>query len=275
MPVMRLGSPAIERTRVPLGRILRAGAVAGLAAGMAGAIALWFLVEPKLQQAIALEDGEGPTQFGGADEHAVEVIGRGAQVVTGLIVIVIVGLFLGLIFGVVYSWTHDRLPGAHHFGKSLLLAGLTFLVVAVGPAVMLPANPPGVGEAGTVTGRSQAYLFVLGFLVILVVGCFAVLRGRGSVAARGTAAVTIVVAAVIVIVVAVADVGDGIPEGFPAGLLWDFRMSSLAQHAIMWLTIGVVFGWAAAPPAEGDPLRGNQPDALQDGRATPDHSRSA
>lgn len=267
MPVTRLGSPAIEELPVPVGRILRAGAVAGLAAGVAGASALWLLVEPKLQQAIALEEGaEGVTQFGGADEHAVEVIGRGPQVVTGLIVIVVVGLLVGLIFGVVYSWTHDRLPGADHFGKSLVLAGLSFLVVALGPALALPANPPGVGEAGTVTGRSQAYLFVLGFLVILVVGCFAVVRGRGSVAARGTAAVALVVAGVIVIMVAVSDTRDGIPEGFPAGLLWDFRVASFAQHAIMWLTTGVVFGWAVAPPAKGDRLPGKQPAALQDDR---------
>jgi predicted cobalt transporter CbtA len=37
----------------------------------------------------------------------------------------------------------------------------------------------------------------------------------------------------------------------PASLLWDFRLASLAQLTVMWLTLGLVFGLlmerAAAP----------------------------
>lgn len=217
--------------------------------GLAGALALWFLVEPKLQRAITLEeDGAVGGYSGGPDAHTLEVIGRGQQTFAGLIVIVVVGLLVGLIFALVYSWTRDQLPGIHDFGKSLTLAGLGFVVVALGPGLAIPANPPGVGETATVAGRTQTYLFVLTFLVLLVVGCFTVMRAcRGSVAARGTAVVVLIATGVALITVALPDTSDGISEEFAAGLLWDFRVASLAQHAIMWVTTGVVFGWAVTP----------------------------
>ena len=58
-------------------------------------------------------------------------------------------------------------------------------------------------------------------------------------------AVLIAAAAYIVVVVGVAlalpDVNE-VPEGFPAALLWDFRIASLSAQAIMWATIGLLFG---------------------------------
>jgi hypothetical protein len=36
-----------------------------------------------------------------------------------------------------------------------------------------------------------------------------------------------------------------VPEGFPATVLWNFRMASLGAQAIMWTTLAFVFGAAA------------------------------
>ncbi|MGH7152947.1 MAG: CbtA family protein, partial [Acetobacteraceae bacterium] len=33
-----------------------------------------------------------------------------------------------------------------------------------------------------------------------------------------------------------------VPAGFPAALLWRFRIASLGMQAIMWATIGLLFG---------------------------------
>lgn len=233
---------------------MRSGAISGLAAGLAGALVLWLLVEPTLEQAIALEEAV-------AHEHAAAAVSRGQQIVAGLITVIVVGLLSGLIFSIIYSWTRDRLPGSHDFGKSMVLAGLSFVVLALGPALVVPANPPGVGEAATVTDRTQIYLLTLFLLIVLVVGCVKVVQGGGSVALRGTAVTVLVVVGVILLMVAVSDSGDGVPDGFPAGLLWDFRVASLAQHAIMWLTTGVVFGWTISPSrAAQQGLRRPAPD---------------
>ena len=36
-----------------------------------------------------------------------------------------------------------------------------------------------------------------------------------------------------------------VPDGFPATLLWRFRMSALGMQAIMWTSLGLLFGWLA------------------------------
>jgi predicted cobalt transporter CbtA len=36
-----------------------------------------------------------------------------------------------------------------------------------------------------------------------------------------------------------------VPADFPATLLWDFRIGSIATQLLLWATIGIVFGlWA-------------------------------
>jgi predicted cobalt transporter CbtA len=35
---------------------------------------------------------------------------------------------------------------------------------------------------------------------------------------------------------------DETPAGFPAALLWKFRVAALGMQAIMWTTIGLLFG---------------------------------
>ena len=32
------------------------------------------------------------------------------------------------------------------------------------------------------------------------------------------------------------------PGDFPAGLLWDFRLSSLGTQVVLWTGLGVIFG---------------------------------
>jgi predicted cobalt transporter CbtA len=37
-----------------------------------------------------------------------------------------------------------------------------------------------------------------------------------------------------------------VPDGFPADLLWNFRIATLGMHAVLWATLGLVFGWLAS-----------------------------
>jgi predicted cobalt transporter CbtA len=34
-----------------------------------------------------------------------------------------------------------------------------------------------------------------------------------------------------------------VPEQFPAVLLWNFRIASFGTQAVMWTTVGLLFGW--------------------------------
>jgi|SRR5208283_885353 len=41
------------------------------------------------------------------------------------------------------------------------------------------------------------------------------------------------------------DAANEVPERFPAATLWQFRLASLGGQAIMWASLGVLFGVAA------------------------------
>jgi predicted cobalt transporter CbtA len=36
---------------------------------------------------------------------------------------------------------------------------------------------------------------------------------------------------------------DEVPQGFPATLLWKFRIASWEIQAVLWSTLGILFGW--------------------------------
>jgi predicted cobalt transporter CbtA len=58
---------------------------------------------------------------------------------------------------------------------------------------------------------------------------------------------TLIAAAGFVIAVTIAQsvlpAVDELPEGFPAVLLWKFRMASLGMQIVLWTSLGLVFGW--------------------------------
>jgi hypothetical protein len=49
---------------------------------------------------------------------------------------------------------------------------------------------------------------------------------------------------------------DEVPEGFPADLLWQFRIVSLGIQLIMWTSIGLLFGGLAEPVMAARPGSG-------------------
>jgi predicted cobalt transporter CbtA len=55
---------------------------------------------------------------------------------------------------------------------------------------------------------------------------------------------------------------DEVPEGFPATLLWQFRLVSLGTQLVFWTAFGVLFGWVsdrAARRAEDVPATAASP----------------
>ena len=48
--------------------------------------------------------------------------------------------------------------------------------------------------------------------------------------------------AVIAIAFAAMPAVNEVPQGFPAALLWQFRLASLGMQVVLWTTIGLLFG---------------------------------
>jgi predicted cobalt transporter CbtA len=49
--------------------------------------------------------------------------------------------------------------------------------------------------------------------------------------------------AVVIVTQSMLPAVDEVPAGFPADVLWNFRLASLGVQLVMWATIGLVFGW--------------------------------
>jgi predicted cobalt transporter CbtA len=128
-----------------------------------------------------------------------------------------------------------------------LLAVAGFVSVYLVPMLKYPANPPSVGLAETIDMRTSLY-----FAMILI--SLAAMIGAGMLRIRlnqrfGYWNAALIAAGIYVMVVsavafALPEVNE-VPEGFPATVLWQFRIASLGGQAVMWGALGLSFGVAA------------------------------
>jgi predicted cobalt transporter CbtA len=225
-------------------RLLRDGAVSGAVAGLTAALVMWLHTEPVIRRALVLEDARAHAV--GGHTHSEEVVSRTAQVLAGAVTAALVGVLFGLVFAVVFARTRHRLPGRTDHSRALWLAMVGFAVFVLLPALVVPADPPGVGDPDTVTRRTLVYLLTIlvGLLLVGVVAALdGLLRGRDvAQPVRSTADLLAVAVLVPLTVWLLPAAASTIPADGPAYLVWDFRLASIAQQASMWLVLACVFG---------------------------------
>ncbi|OZC74988.1 hypothetical protein CH274_23870, partial [Rhodococcus sp. 06-418-5] len=113
------------------------------------------------------------------------------------------------------------------------------------PFFKYPANPPAVGDPETITQRTWLWLATvfLGLLAVAIgIYIAKAVASQHSVAIRVGApllAFLVVVGIGYALLPGVNEVGSD----FPATLLWEFRLSSLATQATLWLTLGLAFAF--------------------------------
>lgn len=218
-----------------LKRGVLAGVVGGLLAGAFG----FLLAEPVMDRAVDLESARQAA----AGEHVSETFSRHTQHLGFLGSTLAVGIALGVLFGVVYGLLHRSEPAQAPWRRALQLGGCAFFGAYLVPFLRYPANPPGVGDPGTIDARANAYLSAL---VIGLVGALTLGLAQRSLTERGwrPSCRQLVVVAVAVLTVAVTvvlpDNTDPIPVD--AGLIWEFRLLSLATSALLWVGLAVTFG---------------------------------
>jgi hypothetical protein len=219
---------------------LRRGLAAGLVAGLLAGVFAFAFGEPALRDAIALEAAAVP-----ADAPAEPpLVDRSTQEALLPIATGIVGTALGGLFGLAWAFARPRLSGRSDWRATRALALVAWTGVVLLPTVLVPANPPGVGDPGTVGARTAAYLVtVAGGLAVggALVWLGQRLRGRGVPEARRAAALVATGAAGVgVVALAVPDLG--VAADVPADLLWSFRLATFGTQTVLWLGLAVVFG---------------------------------
>jgi predicted cobalt transporter CbtA len=241
----------------------------GLLAGAVGAVLAFVFArvfaEPVIGRAIGFEDGRTEAAHAqGVHEHGVEVFTRGVQGNAGLgFGVLIFGIAMGALFAVAFCIAYGRAggPSGNTAPRALsirLAAGAVATVYLV-PFVKYPPNPPAVGQSDTIGSRTLWYVVMVLASVALAIAAVWLAR---RLAARlggwnaGLAAVGayIVVIAVVMLVLPTVDetpepmrdaAGAIIYPGFPADVLYEFRLVSLGTQLVLWATIGLVFATLA------------------------------
>jgi len=226
---------------------LRRGLAAGLLAGLLAGLFAFFVGEPLLDRAVALEEATTHAHGEGAAAHAHEEeapFGRTAQKVGLFFATGLSGVFVGGLFGLAFAYFRDRLASSSDWNRSLTLAAALFVGVALIPFLKYPANPPSVGDPETIGVRTIAYFGLVAISLITLLMAWQVygkLRERGvSLPVRQVAVglgAVVVVAVLYRVLPPSADPGE-----FPAGLLWEFRLSSLGTQLVLWTGLGLLFG---------------------------------
>lgn len=230
------------------------GLLAGLLAGVAAFVVAYTVGEPQVDRAIALESAgatadhhheDGATTSGSvphSHSHDDAAISRTTQSTLGLATgTLAIGVVLGGLTGLLSAVGLGRLGGLRPAASTALVALLGAVSFSVVPFLKYPATPPAVGSGETIDSRTALWFGFVAASVLGVLAAVAVARW----AARRWSGVPGTIAGATAYVVVVAVAALAFPEvdelgGFPASILWDFRVSSLLTLLAMWAVIGAV-----------------------------------
>jgi hypothetical protein len=230
-----------------MGKLLLRGLLAGLVASFfAFGFALVF-GEPSVDAAIAFEEQMVAADAATTEEaqEAPPAITRDMQAGIGLFTgIAIVSVCLGGIYAVLFGFANGRMGSLTSQQTAVLLAAICFVTLVLAPWLKYPASPPASTIDDTIGFRTMLYFLMLVLSIALTVGAWIVRSQLVPSLGSWNATVAAVVGYVTVLLVLslLMPTVNETPEGFPAAVMWDFRVSSLGIHAVLWASIGLVFG---------------------------------
>ncbi|MCY0389470.1 CbtA family protein [Robbsia sp. Bb-Pol-6] len=226
-----------------VGRLLLRGMLVGILAGLITFGVARVAGEPLVDRAIAFEQ----TEHAAAHEaEEPELVSRHTQASYGLLTgVVVYGAALGGLFALTFAYAYGRSGRLTAKPLAAWLAAGAFVVLVVVPALKYPANPPAVGDPGTIGQRTGLYFGMLA--VSIAAAVFALGVRRRALVRLGAWNATVLAALVFGAVIAAVQIGlptiDEVPADFPASVLWRFRLAALGMQAVLWTTIGLLFGW--------------------------------
>ncbi len=225
--------------------LLLRGMLAGVVAALLATFFARIFAEPQVDLAIAFEAAHAHAGHAMAAADEPELVSRATQKGIGLLTaLTLYGAAVGGIFALVFAAAYGRLVRIGPRSLALLLAVGAFLVMALVPALKYRPTPPAVGLHETVALRTAAYFAMTGGAILCLL--FA-LRARTALAGRlGAFNAALAAAGLFVVAIGVIQLFlptiDEVPATFPAVVLWDFRIASLATQGVLWAGIGSLFG---------------------------------
>lgn len=215
--------------------------VSGCFAGVIHGLANLAIVEPYLDEAIGIEnqnlflsgEEEDSPEFW-VEYNSYRYWQKGGQVLAGAIL----GTSIGALFGIVFAYSRDALPQGHTVKKALVLAGIMWLTIYFIPFLKYPANPPTVGEEGTVVLRAILYLSFIAISGFAAVGFYKLSKKfKGNKKLIALIGYAVFISAVFV---AMPENPDEVSA--PMDLVNGFRIMSILGVTTYWIAVGLILG---------------------------------
>ncbi|GAA3408811.1 CbtA family protein [Streptosporangium vulgare] len=238
-------------------KLIVRGLVVGLLAGLLAAVFAYTVGEPRIDQAIALEeaaaaaaapaeshDDTGTAAHSHDEEEA--LVSRDGQRFGLFLALGLYGLAVGGLFALVYAAVRGRAGPRSEPVLAVTLAAAAFTSVVFIPFVKYPANPPAVGDPETINQRTVLYLVAVVIGILAVAAAVAAYRyaSRSEPWVRWLSAGVTLLVPVVAAWILLPEISE-VPRGFPADLLWDFRVASIGTQVVFWAGVGALFAFAA------------------------------
>jgi len=225
------------KTAIFLIIVLISGALSGFVHGTVN----FAIVEPYLDQAIGIEnqnlfasgEAEDTPQFW-AEYEGYRTWQKSGQILAG----VILGTSIGALFGLVFAFSRNILPGNNDVKKALVLAGIMWFTMFLIPFLKYPANPPTVGDPETVVLRSILYLSFIAISGFGALGFY-----KLSTTFENKKKIISLIGYGIFISIAFFVMPENPDEiTAPMNLVNEFRMMSVLGVTSFWISVGVILG---------------------------------
>ncbi len=223
--------------------------IAGAIAGLILALLNQGIIEPYLDQAINIENQNAIAQgevINPQEFNDYRVWQKSGEIAAGATL----GVSLGALFGVVFAYARNSIPGSNNIKKALILAAIMLLVIYIIPALKYPANPPAVGDPETIYYRESLYIAILAISGFSALGLAFLYRKLGDKKGKQIVLPVIYTGIIAAAFMVLPPNPDEITA--PMDLVMGFRISSGLTMGVFWGLLGLILGtlWDKTKPHE-------------------------
>ncbi|MDP9489707.1 MAG: CbtA family protein [Thermoproteota archaeon] len=213
-----------------------------LSSGVIAGIILAFLnlgiVEPTIDKAIALEVQKQVSS--GENVNMSELIDyRYWQKAGAFAGGAIYGAGLAALFGVIFVFARNKLPGKNNKQKAIFLAGIMWFVLFLMVALKYPANPPAVGDPETIYYRETLYIGYIMISGLAALG-MAVIWIKTRINSKKIIIPLMYAAIMVTAYVVMPPNPDKIEISMD--LIQTFRVLTAITIGVFWGILGIIFG---------------------------------
>lgn len=229
---------------------LFSGAIAGTLLGLINQV----VVEPFIDKAIGIQT-QRAIDAGENIDPVLQSHYRGWQKGGEVVASTIYGISLSALFGIVFVYSRNSLPGSNNKKKALVLSGIMFFVLFLIPTFKYPANPPGVGNPQTIYFREILYVGFIatsGFTALAVAFVYERFGNNNPWSSNKKIIMLPVIYAIVMVTAYVSFPPNPDKVSMPADLISNFRIAGAFTIGLFWWLLGITLGsfWDRFKPYE-------------------------